>query len=1355
MQSPDSTTEAFKYGNHNEAIFDDSRYFPALKQDTSSVVRFDAVEPSIINSSTLKALVVQLTLPEIIDYNLICDFFLTYRAFTLSAKVLDLLMLRLIWSLQYVNSSLPDTTKIGKLVLVRTFVVLRHWILNYFVDDFQDNEALCDGFVSSLNLIALESQLIKEDMVFEQKVVCDLKTHWISQINQFFNMGIDLNTPDILAYALPALVQMMSQNKMSKLTTDTSIHTNPSFRRSAMLSLYDPKTHHRCLVYDESASKESPLLSVGNLIAQHKSSRLSLNTKLEEFHIKNKKKAGPLRSSAAKVNLPRKTALQLTDSSLGLKKVVKLEDYGEDTENVILAGFSTNGSLKLPSSRVDKVVPSTPVKKMEVVLVADGSPKKRLHTLMPSDNDVLRRKSLKKFVDGWSLTKSDKSKMSDEFTTLDENEVLASTEGRLDILSSRIIDELEYLLRILILDNNTITENEDRDSIRRSAIDFNNDDIVDNSFTGENLLATITVSPRKKKSQLKRSMVAETSIQDISDLNIEKIDNLFSHDDITMPDMESETDYKRPTSQTSFAGRVTSLNWNDEDIVNFENSALLAALLEDESGEIKSNRISTKYFDVSDEPNATSVDRESFVKSSVVKERQGVSEDSENDLEKLELMRDAAQIDKSILDSITVETPELDENELPPSNLSGIVSQSSISVPSDLDMYSQEVADLGIAKSPEALRRRTRSKSFLLELALAQQKRMSMLSKDSCYSHQKRDSTKSYVSYDSAFSVSSGFVRPGDNLNFNLKKKTGHQNLRKFVYKEEFEDDDDVDIEVDVAVDGEFRKISKNSVYSHRLSSHSLSKVSRSSSLRKSVRFSTLYALTELPFNSQNSTGRESSTASSRLHRLSAFADCSLFSKAIENVTQDSKKTATVRSFKSSAVIPEISSFVLKELAAIPDESFKSDPIQFALYKLEGKKNLKSSESFNSVFQVQMNPSRLTNSVAFGESPEVDRTQEGQDTEEIMAEINNAVTEDAIGYSSDIEMELREHPVTPIKRDPRSVLLSASNPHLHTMFSNANSSEKPSPYRWDPKLILENYTLSSEQLSVEKVLANSSHVSFVLSYNSRVLAEHFTMIERDVLQEIEWRELVELKWNKELKPANSWLEIIVNEAYFSNNKGVNLVIARFNLMVNWTISEILLTRAEDERLAVISRFVHIAQHAHEMQNFSTLMQIILALTSAKVTKLKSTWQNLPPGDILTFKNLEELASPFKNFMNIRVHTNQVLPSDGCIPFVGLYLSDLIFNAERPKFAKPDATSPNITGASDSTMVTSDSQVEEDRLINFSRFRTAVHVVKSLSQCIEWSSNYKFSIQEDLLRKCLYVKSLDEEEMNYCVEALGG
>ena len=1373
---PDSTItqedefNIFLYNKHNESIFDDYRYFPHLKPEHDSVVKFDQNNEEVINHATLKALIVQLTSPEVIDYNLICDFFLTYRLFTDSHTVMSLLLTRLIWSLQYVNSFKDETERTGKLVLLRTFVVLRHWILNYFIDDFQNDFDLCDTFSTILNRITGGPTLIRSNMVFELKIITDLKTHWSSQFNEFFDANIAMES--IYENNLPMVASIVNYNKLTKSTTDNSIHTNPSYRRSAMLSLYDNKTHHKCLIFNESNSNdENPQLSINNLLAQHKSSRTSLNDKLRDFHSKVDRKDETKPGPSNKHHAHKAKCMHFTDSSLALKKTAAMRDSlrsESKKDSIVATGFSTNGQVKLPNSKISYIVPPTPVKKMEYTLKDETHvPIKRksfLHSTDSTDVDGLGRKvSIKKFMEGWKKSFNSADLKGDK-TTVEasgslhipdafEESTQKAIGTRIDTLSARIIDELEYIIRNSIVDNNgTINEDEDKDRISQADVNVEN---LSREPTTKSELSKAQ-SCKKKHSDdsellhdgiIKRSKTIldhrdDVSIQDVSELNIEKIDNIFSQDEIFVSinienerdsDSESEalndvlSDEDSQSGKSSFR-KVTSINWNDEGNLDFENSASLvqSPIAADEKDNTKTDRLvkrNTQYFDVSS-------------------------------------------------DLSTSKKQESQDN-------------SSVSFPSDIDHYNAEIADLSVAMSPQSMKRTAHKISFGdLFNTNAASKRFSMFSGASGGSLLRRDSAKSYLSYDSALSTSSN-LKTDMPENSNLRKKNGYQNLRKLAKLNLNDFNDQLDEQDVLYASAQDRALG----IPFKVRTTSLA--SRSSSTRKSVRFSVICALTELPFNDcRDSVLLLNNTNSHR--KLSEMADSSVFSSA-EHKSSATKKVSG-QSSASSVAIPGISSYVLKELASIPDEKLDSNnPVKFALYKLEGKDQEPSDSGDTSVELTQSVPNSDKTSgperpQSFNEGSIVCKPQSTEnldesygnhrseyeeksgihDTEEILAEINNAATEDAIEYSSEVEKELRDKPVTPIKTRPRTALNpSLSTPNMNAFLMSVSGSENTSPLSiLNPKVILDGYSLTSKYLSVEEVMEKGSHVSFVLSYKSKDLAEHFTVIERDMLQEIDWRELVELQWNKDLSPINSWLEIIVNETYYSKNKGVNLVISRFNLMVNWIISEILLTKSEEERRMVVSRFIHVAYHCLVLQNFASLMQIILALTSEKVTKLKQTWNALRPGDILTLKNLEEMTSPLKNFINIRLCTNQVQPSRGCIPFVGLYLSDLIFNAERPKYVKkPNKPLPivppnTLSESFDRALTLADSSVESetvhmdsDRLINFSRFRTSVHIVKSLSQCIEWSKNYNFSIDDELLSKCLYIKSLDEEEMNYCLKII--
>ena len=1213
---------AYNYNNHNESIFDDEQFFPSLLAvNSSKVAKFDENNPQVLNHATVKALIVHLTSPDVIDYSFVCDFFLTYRTFSDSHEVMELLFTRLIWSLQYINANDSSKHDTGRLVLLRTFVVLRHWLLNYFVDDFNNDPHLCDYFVKGLNLVALESNLLKPNMYFELKIVRDIKVHWLSLINELWGAGIDIDLiHDMTTFYLP-LTSDFHLRKISKSNTELSIHTNPSYRRSAMLSLYDQK-FHKCLIVDENtAGSENPQFSVNTLLLQHQSSRVSINDKVRQLQAQSSLPAQrkPLQKTT------RHNHMTLKDSSVGLKKTSAPNESADttiqSTRTYNQDGFSTNGQVKLPTSRVNFILPPTPVKKMDYVIKDLESPtKKRPQPPRAEDDEFGRRSSMKKIVDGWKKSfihhdsKMEPLEAGERFAKKEDVQE-ASVGLRSDILSARIVDELEYLIRFYVYNEparETILEGEIEDtndekgqSSGSAFVENFESDLEKDGFQFGTLGSPAKQLPPLPSDEL-TSVPNDTAssnnmdINDISSLNITKIDNLLNYEeyeDNPTPEFRStDPSFQRPTS----------INWNDEVNLDLEELTSISAL----------KNMSQRDTSPLPEPNK-------------------------------ELTRSSG---------------------------------SSMSAFSNITQYKAEVADLGIALSP-----RGRVDSVRRISMNENRRRVSMYSRGSSARRMSsRGSVKSYLSYDSAFSISNGNSKEDEYGN--LRRMEGFNNLRA----------------VGIPKTNEERRANVASFASF---------LSRSSSLRKSIRMSTLCALTELPFQDAEASESSINLVQKQNKPVLVISDSSIFSmqgRSGGNEYTSELKTENGHSESStnSVAISGISNYVLKELAAIPDESMNNNPVTFALRKLEGDNTPKGKKPVASA-----NASAdISADVSYAEN-----------TEDILEQINNADTRDVIEVSTLSEVS-QEPPLTPAKKS--SAKRQTITPHTFMPLSNS------SPQTISPKDILEAYTFSNDVLAVENVLNANLHVSFVLNFDSKTVAEHFTFIESDMLKDIDWKELIELKWSQELTPVNSWLEIIVDEMYYNKNKGVNLVISRFNLMVNWVISEILLTKAQSERIHLISRFIHIAQHCYAMQNYASMMQILLALTSEKIGHLRQTWKNLLPGDILSLKNLEELTSPLKNFLNLRLSINQIKPSKGCIPFVGLYLSDLIFNAERPATIKGGL---------------------EEKMINFSRFRTSVYIVKSLSQCIEWSDNYKTDVDDDLLSKCLYIRSLDEDEMNTCLK----
>jgi len=82
------------------------------------------------------------------------------------------------------------------------------------------------------------------------------------------------------------------------------------------------------------------------------------------------------------------------------------------------------------------------------------------------------------------------------------------------------------------------------------------------------------------------------------------------------------------------------------------------------------------------------------------------------------------------------------------------------------------------------------------------------------------------------------------------------------------------------------------------------------------------------------------------------------------------------------------------------------------------------------------------------------------------------------------------------------------------------------------------------------------------------------------------------------------------------------------------------------------------------------MQIELALQRQEVYNLKKTWSYVGGYEKEILRVLREFTTPVRNFKNVRERMESIsgVPA---VPFLGLYLSDMVFNAELPNMASSD------------------------------------------------------------------------------------
>jgi hypothetical protein len=281
----------------------------------------------------------------------------------------------------------------------------------------------------------------------------------------------------------------------------------------------------------------------------------------------------------------------------------------------------------------------------------------------------------------------------------------------------------------------------------------------------------------------------------------------------------------------------------------------------------------------------------------------------------------------------------------------------------------------------------------------------------------------------------------------------------------------------------------------------------------------------------------------------------------------------------------------------------------------------------------------------------------------------------------------------------------------------------------------------------------SMHLPFILAYPSHTLAEQFTLIETSSLTEIDWQDLISMRWRtthspKDPRQNQSWFAYLRSSVTGNNDigsRGVEIVIARFNIMVKWAVSEILLTQDIEERARVVGKFIRIARECRRIRNFASMYQITVALTSKDVTRLSRTWERVGEWERGILADLEKLCTPTRNFRQLRSEMEDFDVTDetlGTVPFVGIYTGDLVFNSLRPDHIGVDGKELN-PNANDGT---GNGGADGMGLVNFDKCRTTAHIVKGLLRLLEASGGYRVQPIEGITERCLWVAALGDEEI---------
>lgn len=331
-------------------------------------------------------------------------------------------------------------------------------------------------------------------------------------------------------------------------------------------------------------------------------------------------------------------------------------------------------------------------------------------------------------------------------------------------------------------------------------------------------------------------------------------------------------------------------------------------------------------------------------------------------------------------------------------------------------------------------------------------------------------------------------------------------------------------------------------------------------------------------------------------------------------------------------------------------------------------------------------------------------------------------------------LEIPSHPLT------HASLVNLSMQTSPALAGAITFTNKPPTPQQSPALlqspVAKDIAANKKQISFAEnikpsITAGPAHVPFILACESDILAQQMTLVEQSALTEIEWTDLVEMRWSNDKSTTTlDWAEYMANH---DDARGVDVVATRFNLVIKWVLSEIVLTKDIEERARVLCKLIHVAAHARRLRNYATMLQITIALMSTSCSRLKKTWDLVPGPDKSVLKHMERLAQPLRNFHDLRIEMESTDLTDGCIPFLGLYIHDLTYNAQKP----------------------AEINVGEglELLINFERFRTSAIIIKGLLRLIDASLRYDFEPLHGIVERCLWLSALTDDRIDALSKSL--
>ncbi|ORY08939.1 ras guanine-nucleotide exchange protein-like protein [Clohesyomyces aquaticus] len=185
--------------------------------------------------------------------------------------------------------------------------------------------------------------------------------------------------------------------------------------------------------------------------------------------------------------------------------------------------------------------------------------------------------------------------------------------------------------------------------------------------------------------------------------------------------------------------------------------------------------------------------------------------------------------------------------------------------------------------------------------------------------------------------------------------------------------------------------------------------------------------------------------------------------------------------------------------------------------------------------------------------------------------------------------------------------------------------------------------ITKSQLNALRASKEGKSQCSILDFDPMELARQLTIIESKLYCSIRPEELLASEWTK--KNGSRALNVRAMSTLSTD-------------LANLVADTILLLEDAKKRAVIIKQWVKISIKCLELNNYDSLMAIICSLNSSMVLRLKKTWELVSAKTKARLEELKTITDVGRNYAVLRQRLqDHVAP---CIPFVGIYLTDLTF-----------------------------------------------------------------------------------------------